>query len=900
MPRPLRAICSTTLALLIFALASTTRATETEHYVLQILPAPGPVVVDGKTNDWDLTGGIFACGDAETQRDKFATWLHAMYDANGLYILARWVDDTPLNNPGRAAGDFGFAGDCLQLRLITHPETPDERCAHLTCWRDRDGIDVIDAEFGRKFDQGKIRNAKTQGAQQAFSINPDGKGYVQEMFLPWKIMTRDGQPLKPGDSIRVTVEPNFTVGTHGRLTNKDLFKSAGSLDRVFTFMSSPQWGSGILAAKGNMAPLAVHLSDGRDFPVRMEAGLPVVNWAGLIKSKELAGFKPIAFDMPEDGYISMNIRSADGRVVRQLLACDFRAKGHYEVKWDGLTTPSWRRPGEAVSPGAYSWDAIWHKGIGLRLKGWACNGGSAPWDGATGKENWGGDHGLPAACASDGQKTYLAWNGAEAGKALLAVDADGNVQWSNVRGGIGGASLVAVDAGVVYAYNGNSKAIYRVAPAKGDYTSWAGTDSTDLFIKSLWDDAAKPPEPSGIAAGGGTLYVSFSANGVVMVLDGASGKVLNKLDVKSPSALQIGADGKLYVISGSSAVVCLTGSLASRVVEGLTNATGLALDKQGRLYVGVRDPDNQVKIFTPDGKPAGTIGRAGGRAKLGPWQPDGMLFIHGMTVDAHDRLWVMEEDGHPKRVSAWDIKTGKLYKEFFGPSSYGALGGAINPVDPNLMIGQGCEWRIDPATGKAICLGTITRDGMEVSRFATGSNGRLYLAVATGWAYDALPVRIFERLGDANYKLRASFRYEGKDKTGKTIYWADRNGDGQEQADEVTSIDGHLRFSGWYMGLGPDMTIYADGKMLKTASFTACGAPIYDLAAPRSCPPRPSGPSAGSAPPTPGSSSTTARTASITASSSATTSPAATRSGPIPTISSASTARTTPPGHKSA
>ena len=38
------------------------RATETENLGIQILPAPGKVVVDGKVNDWDLSGGLFAPG----------------------------------------------------------------------------------------------------------------------------------------------------------------------------------------------------------------------------------------------------------------------------------------------------------------------------------------------------------------------------------------------------------------------------------------------------------------------------------------------------------------------------------------------------------------------------------------------------------------------------------------------------------------------------------------------------------------------------------------------------------------------------------------------------------------------------------------------------------------------
>ena len=138
------------------------------------------------------------------------------------------------------------------------------------------------------------------------------------------------------------------------------------------------------------------------------------------------------------------------------------------------------------------------------------------------------------------------------------------------------------------------------------------------------------------------------------------------------------------------------------------------------------------------GKLLRAIGRPGGRRLIGPWQQDGMAFIAGIAVDTAGTLWVTEADASPKRVSAWDAKTGKFVREFFGSTAYGALGGAINPLDPCLMVGHGCEWRIDPVTGRATCLGCFVRSGMSNSRFGIGSNGKLYLAVASGWAYDTV------------------------------------------------------------------------------------------------------------------------------------------------------------------
>src|SRR5438132_9300 len=84
-------------------------ATETENLDLQVLPAPGTVAIDGQISDWDLSAGVFICGDVEKQRDQYATWFYAMYDKENLYLLARWTDHTPMNNPGQTIADYGWS-----------------------------------------------------------------------------------------------------------------------------------------------------------------------------------------------------------------------------------------------------------------------------------------------------------------------------------------------------------------------------------------------------------------------------------------------------------------------------------------------------------------------------------------------------------------------------------------------------------------------------------------------------------------------------------------------------------------------------------------------------------------------------------------------------------------------
>ncbi len=319
----------------------------------------------------------------------------------------------------------------------------------------------------------------------------------------------------------------------------------------------------------------------------------------------------------------------------------------------------------------------------------------------------------------------------------------------------------------------------------------------------------------------------------MLVLDAKTGKLQKNLQIDSPDGLCAVSESLLYVVSGGKTVLAVNpeSGEAKPLISELANAGGIAIDAAGQIYVAVGVPDNQLKVFSADGKPMRSIGRGGGRTIVGPWTPDGMAFVKGIAIDSQGQVWAAEADYSPKRVSVWDGGSGQFVRDFFGPPPYGATGGAIMPSDPDVMIGQGCEWRLDPTTGKSKCLAVITRDGMGNSRFASGNGGRTYLAVASEWAFKPGQVTIYERVGEGQYKPRARFDYLGQDDTNKkTIYWADENGDQQPQENERTTLDGHVRFSGWWMKMSPDLAICTDTTFLKADRFTACGAPKYDFA----------------------------------------------------------------------
>jgi len=947
-------------------LCGTLSALETENNGIRILPAPGKMTIDGKYDDWDLTGGIFTCSGVESNRDVYSTWMHMMYDKDFLYVLARWNDPTPMNNPGSTKGDHGFAGDCLQIRFITGYEKPDEKVSHWTCWRDREGIDVMDVAYNRDFKGEAVRDAREKGALQGFQVYADDKGYSQEIAIPWSMITSDGKALKAGDSIVMAVEPNFTAGISGRITIKDIFRSGVVPDRVFTFRAYKQWGIGTLEAAGKVGLAPVRLSDDRKFPVAMKDGNLSVDWTGLIISQLWPGFKKIEFDMPFDGYVSMNLIGPDGVVARQLLTENYFQKGKRTVEWDGLTSPLHRLPGTVLPAGKYEWKAIATKGFGTTLRGWASHSGKAPWNNGP-TDSWGGDHGVPSGCVFDGTRMLLAWNGAEGGRHVHGTDLQGVVQWGlKNTTGAGDPNVIAADGGTAYILNrfhsGMDPVITRADSATGTYSWWKGRDTTVLPIKETWEKPEGMPDHfDGLDAKNGKLYATCSdarigaddltdikafftkvqAGGGALdgiwsslyertrksitdwlagkqvkeakpkgplhedplslvikklndaiakettgaaaqakrkaidaalgesirhmntnlfaVLDGGTGKVLKTWPLECGTFVRAVNDNLVYVITGGIAaqgdtlagtsVVSIdpaTGK-TSPFIQGLKNVRALAVDKNGKVYASVTEPDQQVLVFDNQGKQISSIGKKGGRPAVGVYDAAGMYQPFGLAIDGENKLWVMESNRYPKRVSVWNIETGALIKEFYGMTHYGASGGAINPLEPNIMVGEGCEWRMDPVTGISKCTGTIEQAFHGFATFREGANKKLYLYVETDdgglphHGYGVWDHKIYERIGEGQYVLRTAFIVirDAETKPIGTYVWTDEDGTGKLDLAKAKKVDFNVTFGGslhWSLNLGLDQTLYGydqGGKRflrLPLKGYTACGAPKYDLA----------------------------------------------------------------------
>ena len=445
---------------------------------------------------------------------------------------------------------------------------------------------------------------------------------------------------------------------------------------------------------------------------------------------------------------------------------------------------------------------------------------------------------------------YLACNGAEGGRHLIATDFQGRLIWGlQNTTGAADPETIAVDNGTVYvlhpkvAWLASPVMISRVDAKTGAYEKWTGRSSHMLSAIDAFG-VTGPDHLVGLDAKGGVIY--GTTGDAVVTLDGGTGSLIHTWPLANCAAIKDVDAHTAYAICGNDIrAIDLTDGSSHAVITGLQNPRSLAVDSDGRILVSVGEPSHQVIVFSNLGKELGRIGEAGGR-RVGPWQPSRMLDPTSIAVDPSGQLWVMEHNAWPKRVSVWTLGsagapiTTSLARDFYGPTHYGASGGAINPRDPNLMVGEGCEWRLNPATGQSVCLGTFDQAFHDFATFRQGTNGRLYL-YTNKMRYGTGTIQVWERLGDARYALRAEIGNDvgGADpKVGMTEIWTDLNGDGLKSPDEVQQRVGSMYCSGsnsWSLNLGPDLALYGldklDGKLkrISNTGFMASGAPRYDL-----------------------------------------------------------------------
>lgn len=232
------------------------------YETLHVVPAPGPVVIDGDLDDWDVSGGFLARCEPP-YGDHYYVQGYMMYDAERLYIAAHVGDPRPLRNSifpesEQAVSDVCWKGGSIQVWLSTDRQwgwpveayyapysprpndsaqqqrdtsnklvglilwyhQPEQRpYLHVAYGMDRHG-QILSAgpESVRETTRSRTRESPVRNATEApriltnsatgvsdwqgtFREDPDGQGYVMEYAVPWKRLSAAEDPPQAGDEL---------------------------------------------------------------------------------------------------------------------------------------------------------------------------------------------------------------------------------------------------------------------------------------------------------------------------------------------------------------------------------------------------------------------------------------------------------------------------------------------------------------------------------------------------------------------------------------------------------------------------------------------------------------------------------------------------------------------------
>src|SRR5262249_56680720 len=114
----------------------------------------------------------------------------------------------------------------------------------------------------------------------------------------------------------------------------------------------------------------------------------------------------------------------------------------------------------------------------------------------------------------------------------------------------------------------------------------------------------------------------------------------------------------------------------------------------GTVYVANRGNLQNVSVFSAEGKYLRSIGKEGGRPRVGLFDKDGLLEPGGIAVDQAGQLWVAETLNYPKRLSVWEAKSGRLVTDFFGGSQYSTQV-CMDPKHEDEVFCHMTVWKVD-------------------------------------------------------------------------------------------------------------------------------------------------------------------------------------------------------------
>ena len=853
---------------LAFALSGVAAWAEgTDNHVLQAVPAPGRVTIDGSLDDWDQSGRILVCSDVDRLVNQFSAWVSMMYDAEALYVGVDWSDPTPMVNDYNPDFDIDrrkcFHSDSLHLHFRT------DMARNVIGWHytreRRPGVIALDGWMPWNSNPiVYLDGLKELGITEAFARKPDGRGYTQELRIPWKAIVRSGRAYQAGQSFDCMLDLVWgpDSGKGWPINHMMDLVAPGAVHTGWFWEVREIYGRVTLSPNGhlNLPP--------PDFLPR-----------GAARRPRIAGSIPLRAELPEGdvSFFTLAVNDLAGQRIRSLPGdCrpeDYQLKDDprkVEVLWDGLDDR-----GKLVAPGKYRVIGLVRGAITPVYDMCFYNPGTPPWGTVDGSGAWGADHSPPTTVAAAGDWVILGWGGAEGGSGVIGVGPDGLKKW----GLHPGASAMAGDDRFAYFMLNDpwagKRGLARVGKADGSYQPFLIYGKPQLPVAPETLFGGKPPgEVRGIAVHRGRLVMAMS-EGKLAVLDAASAKLLKMIDAKNPGGLAFSCDGTLYALLDGRLhrVDLATGAATPVPTPGLGDARAIATDRDGNIAIADMGPDSQVKVFTPTGGLVYTAGKKRGRPSRGAFDPEAMSHVAAIAVDAKGQIWAVESWEHPRRVSVWG-RDGKLVRDYVGNTAYSACGTFLHDQNPELAYAGPVEMKLDRASRRWGVTQILwvpdpnKGEGFEVTgglpqpqRFTSSASGRpreylfnhawdastaytVYMLRGERWQ----PVSAICLVGHISGGISRGGAVEAEpsgELAGLNAYdgcfWNDANRDGLVQRSECAIVpakrparkgqSGQSPLSlqnGWGGRMGRDLAIYSDGIVrYRPLSFTDDGAPVY-------------------------------------------------------------------------
>ena len=600
------------------------------HKQLYAVPAPGKVTIDGKLDDWDLSGQIemfVIQATRGTMNAKFAV----MYDADAIYLGADVNDPNPMMNMRSPETDpmQGWNADSCQFRLTTDPkvgypildestfkykgkgdatETRDD-IVHLTLWHYTETSEPqLAMQLGMTYREPKNapRGLVPQDQFQAkYLKRPDGTGYSFEYRIPWTTLNAKA-PLKAGDVVASTMQFNYSrpdgqMTAGGAAWAYDLMREAG-----FPFQSTKCWGKLVFSPTGKVEKKLVLEGVPPDRPLPLD----------------------FSYTLPEDTECTVQLFNEKNENVRILVPQQERLGGSNTERWDGCDDN-----GNLLPAGTYQWRGIYHKPVKAEYRFSVHNAGQPAYPTVDGKGGWGADHGSPRTACAFNDGVLLAWDGSEYGWGVIRTDFAGKKQW----GCNFDATHLATDGTTVFSAGGHgftkSLGIQLMTAKEARPIQLGGKD--EINAPPGGDD--KTNVVSGLACDGKMLFASYKARNLVARFNPKSGAVIGTWEVPAPERLAALADGRLAVISDGKVLVLKDGKPEATIAENLDKPASIATFENMILVANAGKLMN-VSVFDATGKYARSIGKEGGRPAKGKYDPLGIYMPGGITVDKTGQL----------------------------------------------------------------------------------------------------------------------------------------------------------------------------------------------------------------------------------------------------------------------